>query len=90
VAPRRAWYGAAMCERWALAELDGLGDPRLGEWREWSGSAFHLRRRLSTAEQVRVGPPVDIRGTDEARQRVAALGQRARFVPPAVLAHEVG
>jgi hypothetical protein len=91
VAPRRAFYGATMCEQVARSALDGLGDAGLGEWLEWSGVAFHLRRRLSPAEQARVGPVADIRGTDEARRRIGALPARVRaLLPPDVLAEEAG
>ena len=49
-------------------ELLGVGDALLGEWTEVLQS-FHLRRRLSAAEELRVGPVVDIRGTPEAERR---------------------
>src|SRR6266704_479564 len=84
VAPQRAFYGKTMCERRAVAALDGLGDPSLGEWREWSGRAFHLRRRLSAVEQQRVGPVVDIRRTPEASRRADTLGRLLAFAPPQV------
>jgi hypothetical protein len=91
VAPRRAFYGRTLCERRAVAELDGLGDPAAGEWREWSGTAFHLRRRLTPAEQAGVGPVVDVRGTPEAAARIAALPARLLHVaPPEILAAERG
>jgi hypothetical protein len=79
-----------MCERRAEQALAGRGAATLGEWREWTGTAFHLRRRLRRSEQVSVGPVEDIRGTDEARQRAAALGPRLRYVPPEVRAAELG
>jgi hypothetical protein len=63
----------------ALAALRGVGDPTLGEWEEWTGRAFHVRRRLSAAEQRRVGDVVDIRGTPEVEQRLA----RVRHLLPA-------
>jgi hypothetical protein len=90
VAPRRAYYGATLCRARAERALAGLGDPTLGEWHEWSGAAYHIRRRLTGLEQVRVGPVVDIRRTGEAARRAAALGARLRYVPPEVLAEEVG
>jgi hypothetical protein len=90
VAPRRAYYGRILCERRALAALDGLGDPALGEWREWSGQAFHVRRRLTLAEQAPIGPAVDIRGTPEAWRRANALGDRLALAPPHVVAEELG
>lgn len=86
-----AFYGRTMCERRARQALDAVGDAHLGEWLEWSGAAFHLRRRLTAAEQRHVGPVVDIRGTPEAQRRAAALPSRLlRFVPDFVLAEEIG
>jgi hypothetical protein len=80
-----------MCERRALAELDGLGDPVRGEWREWSGTAFHVRRRLSAVEELDVGPARDIRGTREATKRALELGFRLlHAVPEQVIAAELG
>jgi hypothetical protein len=80
-----------MCERRALAELDGLGDAGRGEWREWSGVAFHVRRRLSAVEELDVGPAVDIRGTREATSRALDLGFRLlHAVPEHVIAAELG
>lgn len=80
-----------MCERRARDALARLGDPEAGEWGEWSGSAFHLRRRLSFAEAVPVGPALDIRGTPEARRRVDMLpGAVLPYVPSHVLAEELG
>ena len=91
VAPRRAWYGATMCERRAEQALVGLGAADLGEWREWTGRAFHLRRRLAPTEQALVGPVQDIRGTAEARTRAEALPrQLLALAPPYVLATELG
>ena len=52
-------------------------------------SAFHVRRRLSVAEQQAVGPVRDIRGTHEARARAAVLGGMLRLAPPEVLAEEL-
>lgn len=62
----RVWLRVA-----ALQALEGVGDNR-HEWEEWTGRAFHIRRRLTPEEQEYVGPAVDIRGTDEYAQRVAA------------------
>jgi hypothetical protein len=61
----------------ALAALDGVGDASLGEWEEWTGRAFHVRRRL-TDEECAGLEVVDVRGTDEARRRLAAV---RRFLP---------
>ena len=81
---------AAALEREAERQLAGVGDPALGEWREWTGRAFHIRRRMSEREQRLVGPAVDIRGSDEARRRAAPLGTMLRLAPPEVLAEELG
>ena len=48
--------------------LEGIGD-REKEWREWTGQAYHIRRRLTVEEQRGVGPAVDLRGTEDALQR---------------------
>lgn len=90
VAPRRAYYGAALCEQRAERALASVGDRSLGEWREWSGSAFHLRRRLTVAEQERVGPVKDIRRSPEATRRASELGKWLAYALADVLADEVG
>lgn len=63
----------------ARRALDGVGDPSLGEWSEWTGRAYHLRRRLSAAEAEQVGEVVDIRGTHEADLRLMPV---AHLLPP--------
>ncbi len=80
----------AILEREALRQLAGAGDASLGEWREWTGRAFHVRRRLAPAEQRHTGPVLDIRRTPEAVRRAAALGDMLRFAPPDVLDDEIG
>jgi hypothetical protein len=80
----------AVLEREAERALSGVGDASLGEWREWTGKAFHIRRRLAPAEQRQVGPAVDIRCTPEAAQRIDRLGVYLQFAPPEVLAEERG
>jgi hypothetical protein len=57
----------------AELELDGVGDATLGEWRQFSGFAFHLRRRLTPEEESRVGPVVDVRRTREGVKRLDAM-----------------
>lgn len=52
-----------------MRELSGVGDRSLGQWLEWTGTAFHVRRRLSAEEQSLVGPAVDCRGTGEWSRR---------------------
>jgi hypothetical protein len=63
----------------ALRALDGVGDPALGEWQEWTGRAYHVRRRLTPAEAEPVGLVVDVRGTFDAEKRLARVG---RWLPP--------
>jgi hypothetical protein len=90
VAPRGRYVGSTLCARRAAELLAGLGDAQLGEWREWTGAAYHLRRRLTAAEAVDVGPVRDVRRTPEARRRALALGATLRAVPAVVYREEVG
>lgn len=85
-----AYYGEVICARRAVRALAGLGDPDAGQWREWSGFAFHLRRRLSVAEAAEVGEVLDIRGTPEAARRARALGRHLDAVPVRVQRAELG
>lgn len=83
IAPVGSPVPVEVLERIARKQLEGVGDADLGEWSECpTGYAFHLRRRLSVAEQECVGPAVDLRGTPEALSRWAAcepaLPPRAR------------
>ena len=78
------------CKRAALHALDGVGDAELGEWHEWTGAAYHVRRRLSIAEEFHVGAVIDVRGTDEARRRLGRLPAAIRNqLPEAILMEEV-
>ncbi len=91
IAAYRGWTVPATLEREALRQLAGVGDTALGEWHEWTGCAYHIRRRLSAAEQRRSGLVVeDIRRTPEAARRAAVLGDWLMQAPPEVLADEVG
>jgi hypothetical protein len=65
--------------RCALDALKGVGDASLGQWEEWAGRFYHVRRRLTAEEQASVGDALDIRGTPEAERRRAAV---ERFLPP--------
>ena len=57
----------------ALRELEGVGSPALGEWSAMV-NAFHLRRRLTPAEQEHTGPAVDIRSSRaEVHRRLASV-----------------
>ena len=80
----------ALLEQEAERQLSGVGDASLGEWREWTGRAFHIRRRLTPAEERRTGPVQDIRATQEARDRARAVGPMLRYAPREVLAEELG
>jgi hypothetical protein len=55
--------------RFAFDALQGVGDNARGQWQEWTGTYYHLRRRLSSKEQKQIGEAIDIRGTEEAIQR---------------------
>ena len=58
----------------ALKALIGVGDATVGEWEEYTGYAYHLRRRLTDAEQAQgVGEARDLRGTPEARIRYGRM-----------------
>jgi hypothetical protein len=57
---------------------------------EWSGRAYHLRRRLSEREQRHVGPVVDVRRTSEAWTRAQRLGPLLAYAPQEVLDEEIG
>lgn len=90
IATRGIPYGRMALEAQAERELAGLGDATRGEWREFTGRAFHLRRRLSAEEELQVGPVRDIRRTPEAQQRARALGKLLRLAPEEVLHDEIG
>ena len=63
----------------AILELAGVGDPDLGQWEERGDMAYHVRRRMTAAESIRVGEVLDIRGTAEASRR---FEQMRRYLPP--------
>lgn len=65
--------GSSTLIRRSYAELAGLGDASAGEWLEERPDFVHLRRRLSTREERKVGPVVDVRGTPEAHRRLALV-----------------
>lgn len=64
-------WAPAVLHAAAMLALKGVGDARLGEWDEYTGFAYHIRRRLSVSEQRSVGPVVDVRGTPEGARRMA-------------------
>lgn len=62
----------AMLRLVALNALAGVGDEALGQWEDWTGKAYHVRRRLTPTEQSEFGieEVKDIRGTVEATMRL--------------------
>lgn len=70
IAPQGLVLGESTLRRFAFCALAGVGDAALGEYEEYSGFAFHLRRRLSLVEQAEVGDVVDVRATPEAERRL--------------------
>jgi len=60
-------------QRAALDALQGVGNVALGQWEEWTGKAYHVRRRLTHDEQKSVGDVKDIRGTAEVEKRHGAI-----------------
>lgn len=70
----------------AFRALEGVGSPGLGEWEEYTGKAFHLRRRLTLEEAEPIGPAVDVRGTPEQMRRFEAM----RLVLPPGMAEQLG
>lgn len=60
------------CERklrpFAFVALAGVGNWS-EQWQDFSGYAFHLRRRLTEEEQAMVGPAVDCRDSEEGLRR---------------------
>jgi hypothetical protein len=58
----------------AYRELAGVGDADLGQWEGRGHTAFHLRRRLSKAEQEQLGLSIrDVRGTEEGLSRARKI-----------------
>lgn len=62
----------------ALEVLEGIGDDGLGQWEERGVKAYHIRRRLTPAEQEAIGQACDLRGTREAQERLSAAW---RYLP---------
>ena len=71
--------------------LRGVGDKRLGAWRENTGTGFaHYRKRCTEEEEDLVGEVKDLRGTDEGRARVAAMSDMLAKLPIGVTLAIVG
>ncbi len=72
---------------WAIAgrALLGVGDEKLGEWREVGERGIvHLRRRLSSSEMELAGleGARDIRGSAEEQARLSSLFHAAPYLRP--------
>ena len=65
--------------RSALNALQGVGDMDRGQWEEWSGFAYHVRRRLSKDEQMLTGDVIDVRGTPDVEVRYKEVEP---YLPP--------
>jgi hypothetical protein len=73
----------------ALGALSGVGDASAGQWHEWTGYAYHVRRRLSLQEMALVGEAVDLRGTEEAMRRYHATVEALSEVAVALASKEL-
>jgi hypothetical protein len=69
-----------MLRQAALAALRGVGD-ETSQWEEWTGRAYHIRRKLTEQEQGQTGPVRDIRGTPEALQRIEKVLEAVPQMP---------
>jgi hypothetical protein len=69
--------------------LEGVGDEVAGQWEEYTGKAFHLRRRLTVEEQEPIGEAVDVRGTYEAYNRLNAIRIVMPYLPESLLIAEL-
>ena len=73
----------------ASGALGGVGDERLGEWRErGNNGVVHLRRRLTDMERALAGnlQVRDIRGTEEEAERLSRLLYEAPELRPYIQA----
>lgn len=72
-----------------MRAVEGVGDEVSGQWEEYTGKAFHVRRRLSAEEQESIGPAIDIRGTPEAMSRINNIRMVMPFLPRELLMAEM-
>jgi hypothetical protein len=73
-----------------LNALEGVGSRLFGEYENWTGKAYHVRRRLSVEEEAIIGPAVDVRGTREALCRVEMLLAKSPFLDRKAVFEEAG
>lgn len=71
-----------------MSVLEGVG-VKSRQWEEWTGTAFHLRRRLTNGEQAAIGEAVDIRFTEEAIARALQMGPMLSRIPDEMLREEL-
>lgn len=81
--------GSKRLRQIAIIALEGVGDEVSGQWEEYTGKAFHVRRRLTSEEQKPIGPAVDVRGTTEAVNRLNAIRIVMPFLPEELLMAEM-
>lgn len=68
-------FGPVELQLYARQALESVGDPSK-EWHEWTGQAYHVRRRLTAEEEATIGPAVDCRGTAEWATRYYAIAHK--------------
>ena len=74
----------------AMGALEGVGDKSKGEWHQFTGYAYHVRRRLSESEQASVGPALDLTGTSEGWRRYRAMRDKLPQPARQMAAEEIG
>lgn len=57
----------------AFLALNHVGENARKDIHEWTGYAFHIRRRLTPKEQAGVGEAVDLRKSGEGYARLRAI-----------------
>lgn len=66
----------------ALKQIEGVGDDSRGSIAdERQRVSYQVRRRLSVEEQALIGDACDVRGTDDATQR---LFRALQWMPPSL------
>lgn len=81
--------GSKILRQYALDALRDVGDETSGQWEEYTGKAFHIRRRLTLEEQSSIGEAIDIRGTREAMNRINAVRIVVPFLPEEMVMAEM-
>jgi hypothetical protein len=89
IAPQRHGLTTRRLRKVAMRVLDGVGD-RKHEWEEWTGKAYHIRRRMAVHEAQHIGCATDMRRTAEARKRAMEMGPHLARIPRDMLSEEVG